>query len=75
MARREPTMRLKSVDLPTLGRPTIATMGVVVSIANERVGELSMEGLNEICLTEPPVQNAATKTVVAFDADDPESLL
>jgi hypothetical protein len=27
MARREPTTRLNSVDLPTLGRPTIAMMG------------------------------------------------
>src|ERR1700685_3778523 len=27
MARREPTMRLNSVDLPTLGRPTIAMVG------------------------------------------------
>jgi hypothetical protein len=27
MARREPTSRLKSVDLPTLGRPTMASSG------------------------------------------------
>jgi hypothetical protein len=27
MARREPVMRLKSVDLPTLGRPTSTTAG------------------------------------------------
>src|SRR5450631_3085300 len=27
IARREPTMRLKSVDLPTFGRPTIASVG------------------------------------------------
>src|SRR5579872_2197652 len=27
MARREPTIRLNSVDLPTLGRPTIAIVG------------------------------------------------
>ena len=27
MARREPTMRLNSVDLPTLGRPTMASVG------------------------------------------------
>jgi hypothetical protein len=25
--RRDPTMRLKSVDLPTFGRPTIAMVG------------------------------------------------
>src|SRR6185437_7051314 len=28
MARREPISRLKSVDLPTLGRPTMATVGM-----------------------------------------------
>src|SRR5208337_715223 len=28
MARREPVSRLNSVDLPTLGRPTMATSGV-----------------------------------------------
>ncbi len=28
MARRDPTSRLKSVDLPTLGRPTIAIVGM-----------------------------------------------
>jgi hypothetical protein len=27
MARREPVMRLKRVDLPTLGRPTSTTVG------------------------------------------------
>jgi hypothetical protein len=27
MARREPTMRLNSVDLPTFGRPTMAIVG------------------------------------------------
>src|SRR6202521_6304503 len=27
MARREPTMRLNSVDFPTLGRPTMAMVG------------------------------------------------
>jgi hypothetical protein len=27
MARREPTMRLNSVDFPTLGRPTMAIVG------------------------------------------------
>jgi hypothetical protein len=27
MARREPTIRLNSVDFPTLGRPTIAIVG------------------------------------------------
>src|ERR1041385_3834737 len=30
MARRDPVSRLKSVDLPTLGRPTIATNGALV---------------------------------------------
>src|SRR5664279_1412417 len=29
MARRDPTSRLKSVDLPTLGRPTIASVPTV----------------------------------------------
>jgi len=28
MARRSPMRRLKSVDLPTFGRPTIATTGL-----------------------------------------------
>src|SRR5258708_27316035 len=44
MARREPTRRLNSVDLPTLGRPTIAMRGVSgeleldeVKIIRERV--------------------------------------
>src|SRR5579862_9049008 len=31
IARREPTMRLKSVDLPTLGRPTMARSGTPAS--------------------------------------------
>ena len=30
MARRPPRMRLKSVDLPTLGRPTMATVGMLM---------------------------------------------
>jgi hypothetical protein len=29
MAMRRPTSRLKSADLPTLGRPTMATVGIV----------------------------------------------
>jgi len=33
MARREPTIRLKSVDLPTLGRPTIANVGIPAATA------------------------------------------
>src|SRR5262245_56917858 len=39
MARREPISRLKSVDLPTLGRPTMARRGgrvVVMSGTRER---------------------------------------
>lgn len=52
----------------------MATIGFVVSVENERVGELSVDGLNALSCR-PPVQNAATKIVVAFDADDPESLL
>ena len=39
MARREPTIRLKSVDLPTLGRPTIASVGIPAATA-EADGEL-----------------------------------
>src|SRR5690349_21610411 len=31
MARREPTILLKSVDLPTLGRPTMAMVGIFSS--------------------------------------------
>src|SRR5579872_4166984 len=54
IARREPTMRLKSVDLPTLGRPTIAIIGIVVSAANERTGELCVDRLNEICSEHRP---------------------
>src|SRR5271157_853486 len=32
MERREPVRRLKSVDLPTLGRPTIAKIGAVAAV-------------------------------------------
>ena len=32
MASRWPMMRLKSVDLPTLGRPTMATIGLVMNV-------------------------------------------
>ena len=35
MARREPTMRLNNVDLPTLGRPTMASVGRPAAAANE----------------------------------------
>jgi hypothetical protein len=31
MARRSPTSRLNSVDFPTFGRPTMATMGLTTS--------------------------------------------
>lgn len=66
-------MRLKSVDLPTFGRPTMATSGFVVSVEKDRTGELSVEGLNEI--GGPSVQNAKTEIALSFDADHPESLL
>ena len=33
MARRDPTRRLNSVDFPTLGRPTIATVGMPTAAA------------------------------------------
>src|SRR5271165_6142056 len=35
MARREPTRRLNSVDLPTLGRPTMAMSGAAVGLEDE----------------------------------------
>src|SRR6266481_301925 len=35
MARREPTRRLNSVDLPTLGRPTMARMGACGELEDE----------------------------------------
>src|SRR5450432_4065319 len=35
MARRDPTRRLKSVDLPTLGRPTIVMSGARVELEIE----------------------------------------
>ena len=34
MARREPTIRLKRVDLPTFGRPTMAIVGIASSKGN-----------------------------------------
>src|SRR6202161_1553103 len=40
MARREPTMRLKSVDLPTLGRPTMATVGMPAAVVASVLVEL-----------------------------------
>src|SRR6185437_13079452 len=40
MARREPTRRLNSVDFPTLGRPTIAMVGMPAAAAAD--GELKV---------------------------------
>src|SRR5690348_4737311 len=40
MARREPTMRLKSVDLPTLGRPTMATVAMPAAVVARVLVEL-----------------------------------
>src|SRR5260370_42688167 len=37
VARRDPTSRLKSVDLPTLGRPTMAIRGVCVKLEEDWV--------------------------------------
>src|SRR5258708_12835927 len=37
MARREPTRRLNSVDLPTLGRPTMAMSGAPVELEEDEV--------------------------------------
>src|SRR5215470_4076230 len=47
MARREPARRLKSVDLPTLGRPTMAmvgTRGEAVSVAVAGLDKVSVNG-------------------------------
>jgi hypothetical protein len=40
IARREPTMRLKSVDLPTLGRPTMAIVGLSAAVVARVLVEL-----------------------------------
>ena len=36
MERRSPVMRLKSVDFPTLGRPTITTVGSVRALYDSK---------------------------------------
>jgi len=40
IARREPTMRLNSVDLPTLGRPTMASVGTPAAVVARVLVEL-----------------------------------
>src|SRR5271169_3418368 len=58
MARRDPTMRLNSVDFPTFGRPTMASVGtpaaVVASVLVELyVGWVKMSG-NQLLITGNP---------------------
>src|SRR5205823_15040 len=54
MERREPTIRLKSVDLPTLGRPTIARVGCLFlrDFAKSSFYQCECERVREIAVSE-----------------------
>ena len=56
MERRLPVRRLKSVDLPTLGRPQMAKTGSSLTAAARLIGEDGARGLDSRCWSILPVR-------------------
>src|ERR1017187_4521076 len=65
MARREPTRRLNSVDLPTLGRPTMVIRGAGVELEEDEV-KIVRDHVGAGALTCPAARTAGFSVGVCY---------